>query len=103
VTNEHFKQEFLSAPKEFFTINITTLSSMDLAGKIVKDANIQERSFAFAFGKESKWIKLMSGVYATYGEAKEALNSLGEINTKYNPVIEKISLKQELYKKFNKQ
>jgi adhesin transport system outer membrane protein len=102
-TNEHFKQEFLSAPKEFFTINITTLSSMDLAGKIVKDANIQERSFAFAFGKESKWIKLMMGVYTTYDEAKEALNSLGEINTKYNPVIEKISLKQELYKKFNKQ
>ena len=102
-TNELFKKEFLSAPKEFFTINITTLSSMDIAGKIVKDANIDQLSFAFAFGKERKWIKLMMGVYATYDEAKEALNALGDVKTRYNPVIEKIALKQELYEKFNKQ
>ncbi|ABB44473.1 Outer membrane efflux protein [Sulfurimonas denitrificans DSM 1251] len=102
-TNELFKKEFLSAPKEFFTINITTLSSMEIAGRVVKDANIDQRSFAFAFGKDSRWIKLMMGVYATYDEAKEALNALGDIKTKYNPVIEKIALKQELYEKFNKQ
>lgn len=101
-TNELFKKEFLSAPNEFFTINITTLSSMDIAGRVVKDANIDQHSFAFAFGKDGKWIKLMMGVYVTYDEAKEALNALGDVKIKYNPVIEKIALKQELYKKFNK-
>lgn len=102
VTNEPFKKEFLSAPKEYFTINITTLSSMDITGKIVKGANIQESSFAFYFGKENRWVKLMMGVYSTYEEAKAALDSLGHINIMYTPVIEKIALKQELYKKFNK-
>jgi outer membrane protein TolC/septal ring-binding cell division protein DamX len=100
-TNEQFKKEFLSAPKEFFTINITTLSSMDLAGRVVKEAHMEQNSFAFTFGNDNKWVKLMMGIYETYDEAEVALNALGDMKTKYYPVIERIALKQALYKKLN--
>lgn len=102
-TDEVFKSEFLSAPKEYFTLNITTLSSMEMAGTLVKNAGIARNSFAFYFGKEKKWVKLMMGVYATYEEAKKAMESLGDVGIMYKPVIEKIALKQELYRKFNRQ
>ena len=100
-TDTSFKERFLSAPQESFTINITTLSSMEMAGKIIEDANITKDSFAFYFGKDKKWVKLMMGVYPTYEDARFALEALGNIKTKYMPVIEKISSKQTLYRKFN--
>jgi hypothetical protein len=101
-TDAAFKEEFLLAPKDNFTINITTLSSMNIAGKIIEDAKMTKNSFAFYFGKNKEWVKLMVGVYPTYEEASEALDALGDIKTKYMPVIEKISSKQRLYRKFNK-
>ncbi len=100
-TNEIFKEKFISAPKEYFSINLTTLSSMEEAGILVKNAHLEDNSFAFSFGKKHEWIKLMVGVYPTYDEAKEAVKSLGNFNLMYMPVIEKIGLKQTLYKKFN--
>jgi outer membrane protein TolC len=102
-TDAIFKEKFLQAPKDYYTINITTLSSMDTAGKILEDANITKNSFAFYFGKNKKWVKLMMGVYPTYEEATIALNSLGSLKIKYMPIIEKISSKQILYEKFNEQ
>ncbi|MDD3344518.1 MAG: TolC family protein, partial [Sulfurospirillaceae bacterium] len=102
-TNEAFKERFIEAPKEYFSINLTTLSSMDAAGAIVKNAHLEDNSFAFLFGQKHEWVKLMVGVYSTYEEAKEALKLLGNLNVKYMPVIEKIGSKQELYKKFNTQ
>lgn len=100
-TDASFKDKFLKASKDNFTINITTLSSMEIAGKIIEDAKIEKESFAFYFGKDKKWVKLMMGVYATYEDATLAIESLGSIKTEYMPVIEKISLKQNLYRKFN--
>ncbi|EQB34468.1 hypothetical protein M947_10705 [Sulfurimonas hongkongensis] len=100
-TDTSFREKFLAAPEDSFTINITTLSSMDTAGKIIEDAGIAEESFAFYFGKDKKWVKLMMGVYPTYEDASFALESLGSLKTEYMPVIEKISSKQRLYRKFN--
>nr|WP_321265551.1 TolC family protein [uncultured Sulfurimonas sp.] len=101
-TDKAFKERFLLAPQDSFTINITTLSSMQTAGKILEDAKIEKESFVFYFGEDKKWIKLMMGVYPTYEDASKALDSLGDIKTEYMPVIEKISSKQKLYRKFNK-
>jgi len=100
-TDTSFKERFLAAEQESFTINITTLSSMQAAGKVIEDANIAKDSFAFYFSKDKKWVKLMMGVYPTYEDASFALESLGELKTKYMPVIEKIASKQALYRKFN--
>lgn len=100
-TDETFKEKFLIASKENFTINITTLPSMEMAGKVIEDANLTKDSFAFYFGEDKKWVKLMMGVYPTYEDATLALESLGSIKTKYMPVIEKVSSKQTLFRKFN--
>lgn len=102
-TDQAFKDKFLNAPKDYFTINITTLSSMQTAGKLLKQENIEFDTFVFKFGDDEKWYKLMYGVFETYESAKTALDSLGRIKTTYIPIIEKISQKQELYKRFNKQ
>jgi hypothetical protein len=102
-TDTSFREKFLKASEDNFTINITTLSSMEMAGKIIEEANIIKSSFAFYFGKDKKWVKLMMGVYPTYEEASFALESLGSLKTEYMPIIEKISSKQRLYRKFNEQ
>ncbi|NCD12050.1 MAG: TolC family protein [Epsilonproteobacteria bacterium] len=101
ITNREFKDKFLTAPKNYFTINITTLSEMDKAGKLVKEAMIETESFVFTFGKSHNWVKIMYGVFPSYEAAKNALDNLGAVKTIYMPVIEPINLKQELYQRFN--
>lgn len=103
ITNSEFKDTFLNAPKNYFTINITTLSEVNQAGKLVKEALIDTKSFVFTFGKSHNWVKIMYGAFPTYEEAKYALDALGNIKTLYMPVIEPIHLKQELYQRFNQQ
>ncbi|MCK9490496.1 MAG: TolC family protein [Sulfurimonas sp.] len=100
-TDKSFKEDFLKASEDSFTINITTLSSMESAGKIIENAKIEKESFAFYFGKDKKLVKLMMGIYPTYEDANLALENLGSIKTEFMPVIEKISSKQTLYRKFN--
>lgn len=100
-TDIAFKDRFINAPKDFFTINITTTSSIDAAAKLLKEEDIKQESFVFKFGKNGEWYKLMYGIYPTYEAAKAALGSLKKLGTAYLPVIEKISQKQELYKRFN--
>ncbi len=101
ITNNEFKDKFLNAPKNYFTINITTLSEVEKAGKLVKEAMMETESFVFTFGKSHSWVKIMYGTFSTYEEAKNALDKLGTIKTLYMPVIEPINLKQELYQRFN--
>ena len=100
-TDRAFKDKFLNAPKEYYTINITTFSSLQAAGKIVRQNKIEDDSFVFEFGKPKNWYKLMYGIFSDYASAKKALEELGTLKTTYLPVIEKIGLKQELYKRFN--
>jgi len=100
-TNTMFKEKFLNAPQEYFTINITTFPSLKTAGEFIQKEKIENKSFVFEFGKEKKWYKHMYGVFETYEKAKEVLDSLDSLKTSYMPIIEKIQLKQELYQRFN--
>lgn len=103
VTNALFKEAFLLAPSHYFTINLTTVFSIEDAGKIIQSGGLEEKSFVFTYGEKHEWAKIMVGVYQTYQEAKDALNQLKIFQTKYMPVIEKIGRKQELYKRFHEQ
>lgn len=103
VTNALFKEAFLLAPSHYFTINLTTVFSIEDAGKIIQSGAIEEKSFVFTYGEKHEWAKIMVGVYETYQEAKDALSQLKIFQTKYMPVIEKIGRKQELYKRFHEQ
>lgn len=102
-TNEVFKTKFLSAPQDYFTINVTTVSSIENAAKIIDNSLLVENSFVFGYGKNLEWVKVMVGVYSSYAEAKKAMSTLGLLEEKYKPIIEKIGRKQELYKRFHSQ
>ena len=71
---------------------------MKLAGQIVKQENIQLNSFVFKSSKDKELYKLVYGVYPSYKTAQEALKS---ISSAFLPVIEKISIQQKLYYKYN--
>ena len=99
-TNKVFKKKFLNANKDYFTINIVSLSSMKKAEILLQNYGIENDSFVFKYGRDGKWVKVMYGVFKTYSQAFEALNNKPDLVQKYHPVIEKISHKQELYKKY---
>lgn len=102
-THALFKEKFLAAPQDYFTINVTTLSSIENAAKILNTPLLVENSFVFSYGKNLEWVKVMVGVYSSYEEAKNAIKILGPLESKYRPIIEKIGHKQELYKRFHSQ
>jgi len=101
-TNPAFKKKFLSADKNYFTINVVSLSSMEKAEILLLNHNIQDESFVFKYGREGKWVKVVYGVFKTYSEALEALNKKPLLVKNYHPIIEKIENKQKLYYEFEK-
>lgn len=100
-TNQKFKKVFLNAPKDLYTINITSFSSIAKAKELLDKEKIYDNSFVFTYGEENEWVKVMYGVFKTYEDANAALEKLEDIKVKYEPVIETITSKQELYKKYN--
>ncbi len=100
-TNQKFKKVFLNAPKDLYTINITSFSSIAQAKELLNKEKIYDNSFVFTYGEENEWVKVMYGVFETYEDANAALEKLEDIKVKYEPVIETITSKQELYKKYN--
>lgn len=100
-TYSPFKEKFLDAPKEYFTINITSFLTMKEAGELVKKEDIYKQSFIFSYGDDTKLFKVMYGVFETYEEASKALEQMPNIKQLYEPVIENIQNKQELYLRYN--
>ncbi len=97
-----FKEKFLQAPQEKYTINLATFSTQEGSERFIKENNISESSFAFLFGQEEQYYKVMCGIFNSYNEAKEFIKNLSEKVQKENqPRIEPISIKQNLYKKYN--
>jgi len=99
-TNKSFKNKFLSTNKEYFTINIVSLSSMEKAKNLLLNNNIYNDSFVFKYGRNGKWVKVVYGVFESYSQAFEALQNKQSLIEQYHPVIEKIDNKQKLYNKF---
>ncbi len=101
-TNEEFKQEFIRAQKEMFTINLATFTKLDDAIALIEKEKIQTKAFVFKYGTNAEWIKVLYGVFATYEEAERKLADLSiQTKEKYYPVIENIKEKQELYRKYH--
>ncbi len=97
MTNQEFKNKFLSAPSTFYSINIVSLSQMDQAEQLIKEENIEKNAFVFRYGRNGMWIKVMYGVFQTYEQALTELSKHPEMLKKYRPVIEKIGQKQDTY------
>lgn len=100
IGSENFKDKFLSAPAEYYTINVVAFGSMEKASQFIEENMMNNNSFAFKYGKELNLFKVVYGVFETYEEAKYRLDLLS-FPDKYYPIIEKIGKKQKLYKKYN--
>lgn len=100
MTNQAFKNKFLSAPPSYFTINVVSFSQINQAENLIKSENIEKDAFVFRYGRNGEWIKVMFGVFPTYEAATKELNSHPQMMTKYTPVIEKIVQKQALFEKY---
>jgi outer membrane protein TolC len=101
-TDQKFKNKFLKANKNYFTINIVSLSNISQAEKLLAKYDITKDSFVFKYGRKAEWIKVMYGVYPTYEKALQALNSKPKMKKRYYPIIEQVYQKQILYKKYKK-
>jgi adhesin transport system outer membrane protein len=101
VTNLSFKEKFLQAPQEKYTINLATFSTQESSERFINENNITKDSFAFLFGEDEQFYKVMYGIFDTYEEAKEAKHNLSQELQKSGPRVEKITIKQNLYKKYN--
>ncbi len=99
-TDIEFKNEFLKADENAYSINISSLSNIKQAERLITDQNITHNSLVFKYGRNGEWVKVMYGLFDTYSQALDALNNKSEIKNKYHPIIEKIKLKQDLYKKY---
>jgi|TARA_R110002033_G_scaffold138808_3_gene177858 outer membrane protein TolC len=101
-TNKEFKDKFLLANEDYYTINLATLSNLDSVVRLVERENLYDNSFIFRYGPKKEWIKIVYGVYDSYEKAELALASLSnDLKDKYFPIIEGIKNKQELFKKYS--
>jgi len=100
--NISFEEEFLNAPKEYYTINLATLFSDNDAKRFYSKHSDKLKLFVFKFGIEKEYFKAMQGVFKSEEEANEAISLLPLYLQKNKPRIEKIYIKQKLYNKYNK-
>ena len=99
---KNFKNTFLNAPKNKYTINLAFFQSERNAKNFIKKNKLEKTSFNFSFGKNKKFQKIMMGVFDTKEEAKKALENLSTKLKRSKPRIESISIKQDLYSKYHK-
>jgi adhesin transport system outer membrane protein len=100
--NSTFKTNFLSAPKEKFTINLAYFKEEPSAKRFIIINKLTENAFYFSFGKGTTYYKVMSGIFETKVEAQSALNNLSDRLKRSMPRVEKIVIKQKLYYKYHK-
>lgn len=100
-TNKEFKDKFVNADINYYTINLGTLSKLDDVVRLMDSEKLYDNSLIFRYGTNSEWIKVVYGVYENYEDAKVALALLSpNIVDKYFPIIENIKSKQELFAKY---
>merc|ERR1711879_1138503 len=96
-----FKDKFLNANKNTFTINLAYTKSETRARLLIEKYDINNDAFSFSFGYDKPLQKIMYGVFNTKEEALKALDSLPKDLKRKRPRVEKISIKQNLYKKYH--
>ena len=94
-----FVDKFLSAPKEYFSLNIAALNSMLDAREYVEKHSIEDRTILVI--SNSGKIMVMFGIYASSSDAKDDLSLLPTSISKNNPMVLKIFRLQDSYKKNN--
>ena len=96
-----FKEKFLTALPDNYSLNLATLYSMEEVEKFLTKHDISQNAFGFLFGKEKSHAKVMYGIYKSKDEAYKARSKLDRKLRRNNPTVEKIKVKQALYKKYH--
>jgi adhesin transport system outer membrane protein len=96
-----FKEKFLTAAEDKYTINLAYTDSSKKAEKFLDKHEMKNSAFYFSFGYDEILQKIMYGVFDSKKEAIEALNLLPSSLKRNSPRVEKISIKQKLYKKYH--
>jgi len=98
--NELFDIMFLFAPKDYYTINLTSLPSLQLANKFIKMNNLENKSIAIL--TKNNYAFVYYGIYPTREEALKAYNSLDKKLLKNKPFLNKIKKAQNRYETYMK-
>lgn len=99
VLSEEFKEEFLNANKDFYTIHVTSFSNKDELEKVlIERPELYDNSFAYNYLENANLLRWVYGIFETYEDALKAFEKFGELKNQYYPVINKVSTEQELYK-----
>ena len=96
--NDEFKNDFLKTDGENFTINITSVNKKEDIEKIlIAKPELYNKSFVFNYSDSVPLVRWDYGIYKTYNEASNAIDSLGDIKELYYPFVQKVSKEQDLY------
>lgn len=100
--NYTFKEKFLNANGDKYTINLAYTKSENRAKNLIIENNLLDNSFYFSFGKDKVYQKIMCGIFNSRIEAQNFLDTLPSNLKRMKPRIEKVSIKQKLFHKYNK-
>jgi len=97
-----FKETFLNAPENRFTINLATLLDEESVRRFTKRYKNKINFFIFKFGADKTYYKVMTGVFTSKSEAYNTIENLDDRLKRNKPRVENIQIKQKLYFKYNK-
>ena len=100
--NEIFKNKFLSAPRDYYTINLATITNENKIDEFISKNNLVENSFGFKIGEDENIIRIVYGIYSTKEEALLAIENLpNKLLKEGKPYVDKIYKNQDLYQLYN--
>ena len=91
--NSSFKDTFLNSPQDKNTINLATFVTAQESENFINLNKINNNAFAFLFGENKQYYKVMYGVFNNLDEAKNALEKLDIKLKKNQPRVEEIYIK----------
>ena len=92
---------FLSAPADYYTINITTTNGLDAAQNYISSNNLDSNADSYSFGPDMKSAKVIYGTFKSVKDAEEAMSKLPSSVIANKPYIDNISKHQKLYAKYH--
>lgn len=96
-----FKDRFLNAPKNKYTINLAYSDSKRKAQALLDNYGLSDDGFYFQFRNEKPLQRIVYGVFDSKNEALKALEDLDKRLKVNRPVVEKVTIKQRVYFKYN--
>jgi len=96
-----FKERFLDANENSYTLNLITFMTLEEAKTYIASNEILSDTFMFKFSPDLKLVKVINGIYKTYDDALEVLEKINKKTDANIFIIDSIKNQKELFEKFN--